>query len=166
MSFTQWTTRAVGLVAAVGLATACADHRVPMPTGAPGAPRVGWVIMHGDRDNPNEQFACQSSPRSDCAIPASRLDRQTFSEVHLYFHPTPTETKYSGVVQIGFFRGTELAQQVNPVVTVKPGDVGNNSVVGIVTDRPGPQTLRIEISAVTASGVEEQIREQVPVIVE
>lgn len=122
--------------------------------------------MHGDRDNPDEQFACQSSPRSDCAVPASRADRQTFSEVHLYFHPTATETKYSGAVQIGFFRGSETAQQVKPVVTVKPGDVGNDSVVGIVTDKPGPQTLRIEITAITASGVEAQIRERVPVIVE
>jgi hypothetical protein len=153
------------MAATIGLAAGCAQHRAPAAAGTPGTARVGWVIMHGDRDNPDAEFACQSTPRNDCVIPASREGDQRFSEVHLYFHPTPTETKYSGVVLVGFFRGSKTAQEIRPVVTVRPGNVGNDSVVGIVTERPGSETLSIDITAVNTSGAKEQIREQIPVIV-
>jgi hypothetical protein len=122
--------------------------------------------MHGDRDNPDQEFACQSGDQTNCAIPASRADHETFSELHLYFHSTQTETKYSGVVTIGFFRGSVTAQEVKPIVTVKPGDIGNDSIVGIVTDKPGTQSVTIAIKAVSGAGVEQAIRERIPVMVQ
>ncbi len=129
-------------------------------------PQVGWVIMYGDRDNPDAEFACQSNPLSGCVIPASQSAAQpTLSDVHLYFHPGLSETKYSGRVNIGFFGNAPGNQEIKPVITVSPGAVGNNSVVGIVTDTPGAQTLDIDITVTTAAGDQKQIRERVPVLV-
>jgi hypothetical protein len=149
------------IVAAPG----CAEHRTPRAAGEPGAPRVGWIVMYGDSDNPDAEFACQSNPRTDCVVPASRPDGQTFSEVHLYLHPTPAETKYSGAMQIGFFRGNKAAQELKASDTVKPGQVANHSIVGIVTDKAGPQVLNVEFKAVMASGEIRQIHDQVTVLV-
>lgn len=155
----------VVVVLAVGAAGACAQHMGPRPTGSRNTPRITWVIMHGDRDNPDQAFACQSDPRPDCTIPASRVERLTYSDVHLYFHPTTTSTKYAGVVRVGFFRGSEQAQALKPSLNVKPGDVGSVSVVGIVTDRPGPHTLTIDVTGLTASGAEERLQETIPIAV-
>ena len=47
---------------------------------------------------------------------------------------------------------------------MKPGNVGNHSVVGIVTDKPGRYTLSIDITAVKKGGGEEHFREEIPVV--
>ena len=154
----------LALAAIVFLAAAC-DKRVPVPSGAtPGAPHVGWVIMTGDSDNPDREFVCQSDPRTDCVMPASRPDNQAFSDVHLYFHPAATETKYVGTVGIGFFEGS-TPHEVKPNVTVKPGAaVARSSVAGIVSSTPGTRALTIAI--VADSGKPQQIQEQIPVRVQ
>ena len=146
------------------LLAGCAEHRAPRPVGDTDLPRVGWVIMHGNRDNPDEEFGCQSTPRSSCAVRASAADNRVYSEVHLYFHPTNVDTTYTGVARVGFFRNAEDSPDMKIAATVQPGDVGNHSVVGIVTDKPGRYTLSLDITAVKKGGREEHFREEIPVI--
>lgn len=143
----------------------CADHRAPNVVGDPQLPNVGWVIMHGHTGNPDEEFGCQSNPRSDCAVHASRPGAQTLSEVHLYLHSTKAETTYSGVARIGFFSGGDTSTGLQIQTLVKPGDVGNYSVVGIVTDRPGEYTFTVDITAVVQGASAHHIRENVTVTV-
>ena len=52
----------------------------------PGTPHVSWVIMYGDVETPDREFACQSEPRTECIVPASRPDNKVFSDVHIYYH--------------------------------------------------------------------------------
>jgi len=145
------------------LQTGC-GMRVPAPSGGPpGAPRVGWVIMAGDRDNPDRDFVCQSNPRTACVMPASRPDNQTFTDVHFYFHSATADTKYTGTIQIGFMEGS-TPHEVTSNVTVKRGDSpANTSVSGIVSSTPGTHPMTIAI--VAESGTIQQIRERVPVTV-
>jgi hypothetical protein len=142
----------------------CAQRVPPRPAGGPSAAVVGWVIMAGDRENPDQEFVCQSSPRADCVLPVSRADRRAYSHVHLYFHPAAVNVTYTGSIQIGFF---ESATEVKPVVAVNAGGpVGNHSVTGIVTDAAGPRGMTIDVVATaTASGSTEQIRDQIAVVV-
>jgi hypothetical protein len=132
--------------------------------GSVGTPRVGWVVMMGDRDNPDREFVCYSESAGDCVMPPSRPNDQVFAHVHLFYHPAATETKYTGTVQIGFFNS---ALDLRPNFTVKPGtSPGNQSVVGIVSGKPGTYPLRIEVDATPApADATRQIREQVMVTV-
>ena len=143
------------------LFSSCGTHQVPAVSPS-GAPQVGWVIMHGDIDNPDAEFACQSTPRTECIVPVSQPTRKTFSEVHVYFHSGATDTKFSGSVRIGFLgqNGTEIM----PSLSAKAGAVEGDSVTGIVTERPGSHELSIEVTAVNAVGTQ-QIRERVPITV-
>src|SRR5580765_1722452 len=96
---------------------ACA-HGMPPPTaGSAGLPRVGWVIMSGDRDSPDHDFVCQSNPPSDCLLDHSQPDRQVFAHLHFYFHPARTDTQYGGSIRLGFF--SNKTQELNPDLTVK-----------------------------------------------
>src|SRR4051794_27860388 len=146
--------------ATLAVTAAACETRVPVPAGGPaGAPRVGWVIMVGDRDNPDREFVCQSDPRTDCVIPASRGDSQAFSDVHFYFHPAATDTKYSGKIQVGFFEGA-TPHELTPNVTVKRGDSrANTSVVGIVSSQPGAHDMTIAM--VAESGTPREIRDRI-----
>jgi len=143
------------------LTTSCGT-RVPVPSGgAAGTPRLGWVIMVGDRDNPDREFVCQSEPRTPCVMPASRADSQAFTDVHFYFHPASNDTTYSGKIQLGFFEGA-TPHELTPKVTVKRGESrANTSVVGIVSSRPGTHAMTIAVTAESATPRE--IREQVPI---
>ena len=146
--------------------TGCA-HRMPAATGGPpGSPRVGWVIMAGDRDTPDQDFVCQSNPRSECVLPHSRPDNQVFSHLHFYFHPASTDMRYGGSIRLGFF--TNSSYELKPDLTVEAGDeAGNHSVVGIVTDRPGTYTMAVAVEAVGTNGIGgvHQIRENVQIVV-
>jgi hypothetical protein len=138
---------------------------IPKAAGGPaGTPRVGWVVMMGDRDNPDREFVCYSESPGDCIMPPSRPNGQVFADVHLYYHPAATETKYTGTIQIGFFNS---AHEVRPDFTVKPTDApGNQSVVGIVSDKPGTYPLTIGVDGTgTQGGAARKIREEVKVIV-
>jgi hypothetical protein len=143
---------------------ACGGRVPPRPAGAPDAAAVGWVIMAGDRENPDQQYVCQSSPRDECVIPVSRPDRAVHAHVHLYFHPAAVDARYTGAIQIGFFN---RPAEIKPDVAVEGrGSVGNHSVTGIVTDAPGQYAITIDVTATpAASGSTQQIREQVPVLV-
>jgi hypothetical protein len=140
-------------VLAVAMATMVGEGcamRVPQPAvKTPGEPLVSWIIMFGDQDNPDREFACQSHPLTECVMPPSRPDAQVVSEVHFYYHGVQTDTNYSGVNRIGFFQGS--GGQVQPNLTVKGDeDIVNQSVTGIVTSTPG--NYEMSIAVVAASG--------------
>jgi len=155
-------------IAAAMFTSTCA-RRVPEPIGvAPGTPYVSWVIMSGDRDNPDQDFVCQSNPRNDCVVPVSRPDAQVFSDVHMYYHGAGAERTYAGSIQIGFFRGTaESSQNIQTNITVQKTDsIANQSVTGIVTDTPGNYAVVFSLVATSRdTGTSQQIREQVSVVV-
>ena len=121
---------------AATMLSACA-RRVPEPAiTTPGVPHVSWVIMSGDRDNPDREFVCQSEPRTDCVVPASRPDSRVLSDVHIYYHGAGAETRYEGSIQIGFFDGSPAAHTVRTNMLVKKTEsIMNQSVsdIGSVT---------------------------------
>ena len=67
------------------LAASCATG-VPKPAATAGTPQISWVLMYGDRDDADREFACQSGPRPECVVPASKPDAPVFSDIHFYFH--------------------------------------------------------------------------------
>jgi hypothetical protein len=108
-------TEALFAVTLAAVLTAGCGARVPGPSNvAPGTPHVSWVIMSGDRDNADREFVCQSDPRTDCVMPASRPDAQAFADVHVYYHGAGAETKYHGTVAIGFLEGSSAASTAKP----------------------------------------------------
>jgi hypothetical protein len=138
-------------IPAIALAAASCGAKIPTASGvAPGTPYVSWIIMHGDRDNPDREFACQSDARDSCVVPASRADEQVFSHVYLYYHGAGVETKYTGSVQIGFFQGAAESHDLKTNVTVKKSEpITNQSVTGIVTSTAGTYALTIGLEAAT-----------------
>ena len=66
---------------------------------------VTQVAGRSDRNNADDEFACQSEPKTECVIPANRPDAQSFADVHFYFHGAGDETKYEGTTSIGFLQG-------------------------------------------------------------
>jgi hypothetical protein len=151
----------------VATAAACA-RRIPEPVGKPpGEPYVSWIIMYGDRDNPDAEFACQSTGPSECVVPASREGKQVFSDVHLYFHRAGGATTYVGTYRPEFFSSSEKSVSDFPVEKRMRGDerIEGLSVSGIVTATPGRYVLKITMDATTAAG-STQIRDEVPVNVQ
>jgi len=161
-------TRSICLfVAATAIATGCGKH-VPEPSGrAPGTPAVTWIIMSGDRDNPDQQFVCQSTPRNDCVVGVSKPDAQVFGKVYLYYHGAGAETRYEGPIEIGFFQGEKASHVTNAKIAVKKdGSISNQSVTGIVTSTPGTYAVNLDLRAsVVESGRTEAIRETIPIVV-
>jgi hypothetical protein len=157
----------IALAITVAATTACAKG-VHKPAGvAPGTPYVSWIIMSGDRDNPDQEFVCQSEPRNDCVVPVSKPDSQVFSDVHVYYHGVGVETKYSGSIQIGIFQGATGSHNVQSNITVQKGEsIANQSVSGIVTATPGRYAIVFQLVATASdTGRSQTISEQVPVVV-
>jgi hypothetical protein len=139
------------LAAAVGLLTTTCATRVPRPANVtPGMPNVTWVLMYGDRDNPDQEFACQSSPRTDCILPASRADAQSFSDIHFYYHGTGGRTHYEGTRNIGFFQVSAPFTSRIDVTVEKNQSITNQSVSGIVTPTPGTYMVSLSLTATLA----------------
>jgi hypothetical protein len=157
----------IGAMVASVLTATCAK-KAPRPVGvARGTPHVSWVIMAGDRDNPDQDFVCQSEPRNDCVVSMSRPDAQVFSDVHVYYHGTGTETTYVGSVHIGFFRGPAESHNIQTNMTVQKTDrIANQSVTGLVTETPGNYAVLFSLVATsTGTGTNHPIQAQVPIVV-
>jgi hypothetical protein len=151
---------------AVLCSAACARHVPEPPTSVPGKPYISWVIMSGDSDNPDEDFVCQSDPRNDCVVPASRPDARVFSDVHLYYHGAGAETRYLGSMKIGFFQGAATASKTQVDIAVKQnGSITNQSFVGIVSSTPGTYTIDFDQVATVDAGKGQPIRDQLKVVV-
>ena len=147
--------------------TGCA-MRVPEPVGlAPGEPHVSWVIMHGDSDNPDAEFACQSTGPRDCVLPASRSATRVYSDIHLYFHGAGGETTYLGSYRAEFLSDGDHRSTDFPIQATVRGDekIANRSLTGRVTAMPGSYSFRITVDAKTSSG-STPIREDVQVRVQ
>lgn len=146
------------------LAAGCAK-RIPEPAGGhTTSPHIGWVIMSGDAENPDRDFACQSEPRSECVIPVDRPEARVLGHVHIYYHAASAATKYTGSIRIGFF---DQPHEINANIAVKPGDrPGNQSVSDFASAKPGMYTMSIEVVATsTQTGQTQNIRDEVSVIV-
>jgi len=130
------------------LAMACVK-RVPEPSNlAPGTPHVTWVLMYGDRDNPDEEFACQSGAAASCVIPVSRPDAQVFTDIHIYYHGAGAETRYQGTATIGYLQGSAESFSSRMNMTVKKNDsITNQSVTGIVRSTPGTYDVTFALTA-------------------
>jgi hypothetical protein len=155
------------VILAVALTSTCAK-RVPERVGVPpGTPHISWVLMHGDRDNPDSDFACQSEPRTECVIPASRPDAQVFSDIHFYYHGAAAETRYEGTINFGYLQGSpdSHTSRIN-IAVQKNKSITNSSVTGIVTSTPGTHAVTISLTAtVTDTRKTQAIRESIPVVV-
>jgi len=145
--------------------------RAPAPAASgaivPGAPRISWIIMSGDRDNPDREFVCQSDQREVCEVPASRPAAQVFSHLYVYYHPTVTETLYTGSIRVGFFGSEGASPEIKPSITVRPKEkLGNQTVTGIVSTTPGTFPLTFDIVATAAgSNAGQPVRDTVNVTV-
>jgi hypothetical protein len=148
------------------LATTC-TRPVPKPRGVPaGTPFVSWVFMSGDRDNADREFVCQSDPRTDCVVEASRPDAPVFSDVHFYYHGAGGDTKYQGTINIGFFEGAAASHTIPSNVVVRKGEsIVNQSVTGVVTLTPGTYDVTIALTATMDGGKDQPIRQSVPLVV-
>jgi hypothetical protein len=130
-----------------------------------GTPHVTWVLMFGDRDNPDREFACQSDPRTECVVPPSRPDDQVFSDIHFYFHAAGADTRYEGTKAIGYLQGSSSAQTSRTAVTVtKDERIAHESVTGLVTSTPGTYTVTVSVTA-TIAGASQPVRETIQVVV-
>ena len=157
--------RSIVLASVILIGGSGCARRVPEPAvKVPGEPHVSWIIMFGDRDNADREFVCQSEPRTDCVMPASRVGEQVFSDIHFYYHGAKAATNYVGTNQIGFFQGT-APHTVKPDVTVKGNEeIINQSVNGIVTSKAGTYTMSIAVMA-TSGTIKRQIQDEVKVVV-
>jgi hypothetical protein len=150
------------------IGSSCAK-RIPEPTGVPpGTPHITWVLMYGDRNNADDEFACQSEPKTECVIPASGPDAQSFADVHFYFHGAGNETKYEGTTSIGFLQGRPEAHTSRTNITVKKNEsITNSSTTGIVTSIPGMYTVALDFNAtVTDTSKRQPVRESFQVRVQ
>src|SRR5262245_27297026 len=133
----------------LAMATASCAKRIPEPAAKPAVPYVSWIIMHGDSDNPDAQFACQSTGPRECTLPVSSPAAKVFSDVHMYFHGVGKETTYVGSYRAEFFNASNAAPRDSPIRTTVRGDeqIVNHSVTGIVTTTPGQYALRLNVDA-------------------
>jgi hypothetical protein len=154
------------LALAISIAS-CAKH-IPEPIGLPaGTPHISWIIMHGDRDNPDAEFACQSTGPRECVLPVSRPETRVFSDVHLYLHGAGPETSYLGTYRVEFFNDGDSSIRDFQIRTTVRGNeaIGNHSITGIVTAKPGRYLLSIAVDATTSTG-STAIHENIPVQVQ
>jgi hypothetical protein len=119
--------------------------------------------MYGDRDNPDQQFSCQSEPRNDCVVPASRPDAPVFSTLYIYYHGSGEDTTYTGSFQIGYFNSHEYPTNI----TVKKNEsIANQSVTGIVTSMPGTYEVAFNLTGVVPDTKKSQpIQDRIRVLV-
>ena len=162
-----WQRRTIVVTMAVLSAAGCGT-RIPEPIGGPpGSPRVGWVIMSGDVDTPDRDYACQSIDQTPCVVPASGAGARTFGHAHFYYHPASVETKYTGSIRIGFFGGSSGPHELKPNFAVKPGERPfNQSVMDSITTKPGTYEMTIDVVATAVpTGQTQNIRDRVSVVV-
>lgn len=152
----------------VGLLTSTCAGRVPRPANTtPGTPNVTWVLMYGDRDNPDQEFACQSTPpRTDCVLPATKTNEQVFSDIHFYYHGAGGRTRYEGTRNIGYLQVSGPFTSRIDVTVEKNEPLTNQSLTGIVTPTPGTYTVTLLLTAtLTDTGKTVPVQETIQVTV-
>jgi hypothetical protein len=124
--------------------------------------------MSGDRDDPDRNFVCQSDPRSECTVRMNRSDAPSLAHVYVYYHPAATDTRYTGTIDIGFFEGAAGSHLIRPDLTVKgkEEDLGHESIVGIVSSKPGTYSLTFAVVATSIpGGATREFHDSIPVVV-
>jgi len=123
--------------------------------------------MYGDRDNPDREFSCQSTPRTECVVPLSQTDAQVFSDIHFYYHGAGGETRYEGTKTIGYLTGSRETQTSPTSIVVKNDEsITNESVTGIVTSTPGTHAVTVSLTAtVKETGKTQPVNETIRVLV-
>lgn len=101
-------------------ATISCGERVSEPADVPpGTPQISWIMMYGDGDNPDREFACQSKPRTDCAIPVSRPGAQVFTDVHVDYRSAVSETKFDGSIEIRHLLAAPPSHLLKPIADAR-----------------------------------------------
>lgn len=160
--------RLFGLTSLLAFLTGCAGHRMPEPAGPhPDEPHVSWLIQAGTADDPEQITVCASEPRSDCVVGASRPDKPFFVSVHLYLHPTPTQTTYTGRMRVGFFGSAQSAHETKVDRTVAPGEEpGSVLVYDRLPTQPGTYPFEVDLVATVQESTDGRaIRDMANVIV-
>ena len=144
---------------------ACGGMRVPEPSPHPqDVPHVSWEIETGTAANKHATVACRSEPRTRCSVPASTIGQQSFATVHVYYHSTPSDTKYAGSVRIGFFGGPDNGHELKPALTVKANSRPiSSAVTDVVTTKPGHYTVRISVIATREPGRTQALQDDIEV---
>ena len=155
------------LLIAISAAVSCGKRIPEATTAPPGTAQISWIVMYGDGDNPDREFACQSKPRTDCAIPASRPGEQVFTDVHVYYRGAGGETKYEGSIEVGYLQAAPPSRRFPGGLIVKKNEsIAHQSVIGLVTSTPGTFTISFDLTAtVTDVRATQRISEQVSVLV-
>jgi hypothetical protein len=72
--------------------------------------------------------------------------------VHLYLHPSVTQTKYVGTMQVGFLNGSAEPHETRVNSTVRRGSSPVNvSVTGLLSSKRGTYPMTIMLTAETSS---------------
>ena len=153
---------AIGCVAT--LAAACGMH-VPEPSPHPqDSPHLSWEIEAGTPTDAHGAVACRSEPRTPCVILATTDQQQSFATVHVYYHSSRSETKYTGTVHIGFFGGPTGGHDLKPSITVRANSAPiSQAVTDVVTTKPGRYTVQISVVATFGTGRTQTIEDEIEV---
>jgi hypothetical protein len=151
----------------VGVLSCGCGKRVPQPANAvPGTPHVTWVLMYGDRDNADREFACQSDSGTECVLPASRPDAQVFSDIHVYYHGAGAETRYEGDISFGYLQSIGSRASRTNISVKKNESIANHSLTGIVTSTPGAYPVTWSLTAtIVESGLTVPVQQTIQVTV-
>jgi hypothetical protein len=115
---------------------------------APGTPKVSWVLMSGDKGNPDREFVCQSDPPGECVMPASQPDEEVFSDAHFYYHGTGADTTYEGSILLNPLESSGAPYRMQVMATVRKDQrIINQSVAARVTPRPGMYDVVVDVTA-------------------
>ena len=152
----------VGCVAT--FVAACGMH-VPEPSPHPqDSPHLSWEIEAGTPTDAHGAVACRSEPRSPCVILASTDQQQLSATVHVYYHSSRSETKYTGSVHIGFFGGSTGGHGLKPSITVRANSTPiSQAVTDVVTTKPGRYTVQISVVATFGTGRTQTIEDEIEV---
>jgi hypothetical protein len=155
------------LLPIAGCATAAVNRGVVHTAPDESQPHISWELRTGG-DSGQREFVCGSSqPSRPCALPASTERRQTVATIHLMVHAAAEPTSYLGFMLGGFFEGGSDRRIGEVNTTVAPGSRPvSTTVTGLVTSKPGTQSLAISIDATQPKApAPQRIAEKVPVFV-
>ena len=136
-------------------------------TTGPTVSKISWTIAHNATDGA-EHIVCRSESRTRCTISPSAAQNKSLATMHVYLHPSITETRYTGTIAVTFLNGFGPDIHEGTVDSVvKPGDEPFDvSVSGPVTQIPGVYVTTISLVARSSKQASPQtIRDDVAVAV-
>lgn len=122
------------------------DHR-PQESAIHEIPEMSWILSAEEKGS-TEQMVCGSDAASSCVLTASGDRQPMLATLHLLLHPTKVDTRYSGIVRIGF-GGNAYETKVNSTVKGN-GAAENVTITAAVTQMPGMYTTEISLTATWA----------------